>query len=246
MNDAPDPTDRRYADAETALILKRAAELQGTAEPPSSPTLTDLQQIADEAGIEPRYVRQAAAELAAQSHGGAVAASSTSLRLERTVAGEIPVSSFDALVEAIRSATGLAGQATVLGRGLTWTSAVAGHPAPPRAITITVTSADGQTTIRGDESLVRVASDYLGAGVASALMGSFGAVAAAGGDPSMGVIAAAVAWAGGSLIAAFRMRQRSADRHQEQLAEMLDRVAERSGILASRAREPGSAPPALP
>jgi hypothetical protein len=246
MNDAPDPTDRRYADAETALILKRAAELQGTAEPPTSPTLTDLQQIADEAGIEPRYVRQAAAELAASSHGGAVATSSTSLRLQRAVAGEIPVSSFDALVEAIRSATGMAGHATVLGRGLTWTSAVPGQPAPPRAITITVSSADGQTTLRGDESMARVASDYLGTGVASALIGSFGAVAAAGGDPSVGVIAAAVAWAGGSLIAAFRMRQRAADRHRAQLAEMLDRVAERSAILVSQAREPGSLPPAAP
>ena len=170
-------------------------------------------------------------------------ASSTALRLQRAVGGEIPVASFDALVEAIRSATGMAGHATVLGRGLTWTSAVPGQPAPPRAITITVTSVDGQTTLRGDESMARVASDYLGTGVASALIGSFGAVAAAGGNPSVGVIAAAVAWAGGSLIAAFRMRRRAADRYREQLAEMLDRIAERSAILASTSREPGATPP---
>src|SRR5688500_11381721 len=123
MNDhVPDPTDRRYADTETELILRRAAELQGTAEPASSPTLTDLQQIADEAGIEPRYVRQAAAELAASPRGGGVAGTATSLRLERVVAGEIPASEFDALVEAIRAATGMAGQVAVLGRGFTWTS----------------------------------------------------------------------------------------------------------------------------
>lgn len=235
MNDVPDPADRRYADAETALILKRAAELQGTAPPPTSPTLTDLQQIADEAGIEPRYVRQAAAELAAAPQGGGIAPSSTSLRLERVVAGEVPASSLDAVVEAIRSATGMAGHATVLGRGLTWTSAVPGQPAPPRAITITVSSVDGQTVLRGDESMARVASDYLGTGVASALIGGFGAVAATGGDPSVGVIAAAVAWAGGSLFAALRLRQRTTDRHREELAEMLDRVAERSaGLISGR------------
>lgn len=231
MNDAADPADRRYADADTALILKRAAELQGTAEPATSPTLTDLQQIADEAGIEPRYVRQAAAELAAASHGGSIAPSSTSLRLERLIPGEIPVSSFDALLEAIRSATGMPGHATVLGRGLTWTSAVAGQPAPPRAITITVTSVDGQAVIRGDESLARVASDALGTGVASALIGSFGAVAAVGGDPSLGVIAAAVAWAGGSLFTARRVHQRIAKRHQRELAELLERVAQRCEAL---------------
>jgi hypothetical protein len=187
MNDVPDPADRRYADDETALILRRAAELQGTAEPPTSPTLTDLQQIAGEAGIEPRYVRQAAAELAASSRSGGMVDGSTSLQLERVIPGEIPVAEFDALVEAIRAATGMAGQATVLGCGFTWTSGVPGHPRPPRAITLTVTAVDGQTTIRVAESLASVASDHLGAGVASALIGSFGAVAATGGDPSLGV-----------------------------------------------------------
>ncbi|HEX6373073.1 MAG TPA: hypothetical protein VF006_29390 [Longimicrobium sp.] len=237
MTDAPDSTGRRYADAETSLILRRAAELQGTAEPPTSPTLTDLQQIADEAGIEPRYVRQAAAELAASRGGGMTGAPGT-LRLERAIAGEIPVDAFDALVEAIRDATGMTGEAAVLGRGLTWRSGVAGHPAPPRAITLTVTAVDGQTVIRADESLEQVASGYLGTGVASALIGSFGAVAAAGGDPSLGVVAAAVAWAGGSLLAARRMHRRAADRHRQQLAEVLHRVAERCERLAA----PGSGP----
>src|SRR5688500_19803446 len=109
MNHAPDPADRRYADAETELILRRAAELQGTAEPAASPTLTDLQQIAGEVGIEPRYVRQAAAELASPPPGG-IAAGEDVLRLQRAVPGEIPTASFDALVEAIRDATGMAGQ----------------------------------------------------------------------------------------------------------------------------------------
>jgi hypothetical protein len=237
MNDVPDPSDHRYADEETELILRRAAELQGTAEPATSPTLTDLQQIADEAGIEPRYVRQAAAELAS-SRGVGMAGAQGSLRLQREIPGEIPASAFDAVVEAIRSATGMAGQATVLGRGFTWTSGAAGHPAPPRAITIAVTAVDGRTTIRGDESLARVASDFLGTGVASALIGSFGAVAMAGGDPSVGVIAAAVAWAVGSLAAARRMHRRTADRHREELAEMLDRVAERCEALTSTGSGP--------
>ncbi|HYR10993.1 MAG TPA: hypothetical protein VEQ60_24650 [Longimicrobium sp.] len=240
MSHASDPADRRYADAETERILRRAAELQGTAEPPTSPTLTDLQQIADEAGIEPRYVRQAAAELAAASRGGGMAASSTSLGLERVVPGEVPATEFDALVEAIRAATGMAGQATVLGRGFTWTSGAPGHPRPPRAITLTVTAVDGETTLRATESLASVASDHLGAGVASALIGGFGAVAAAGGDPSLGVIAAAVAWAGGSLLAARGMQRRAADRHRAHLAELLDRVAERARALISAPRESSS------
>ena len=51
---------RRYTDREMALILKRAAELQehgpstGTRE--QSHTLSELEQIAAEVGIDPRYV----------------------------------------------------------------------------------------------------------------------------------------------------------------------------------------------
>jgi hypothetical protein len=246
MNDVPDPPDRRYADEETERILRRAAELQGTAEPATSPTLKDLQQIADEAGIEPRYVRQAAAELASSSRARGVTDTAPGwLGLQRTVPGEISASSFDALVEEIRSATGMAGQVTVLGRGFTWTSGGPGHPAPPRAITITVTAVDGRTTIRGDESLERARMDYVGAGVASALIGGFGAVSAAGGDPSVGVIAAAVAWAAGSIFAAGCMHRRAAGRHRAELAETLARVAERCKALGPRAGAPAAPPSVL-
>jgi hypothetical protein len=245
MDDLPDPDTRRYADEETARILRRAAELQGTEEPATSPTLTDLQQIADEAGIEPRDVRRAAAELAASSGAGGMARAdgATALLLERVIPGEIPVSRFDALVEAIRAATGMAGQASVLGRGFTWTSGAPGQPAPPRAITLTVTAVDGETVVRAAESLAAQASNYLGTGVASALIGSFGMVAATSGDPSMGVIAAAVAWAGGSLIAARRMHQRAAGRHREQLAELLQRVTDRCQVLIAAPRDTESTPP---
>lgn len=246
MEHAPDPAPRRYADTETAAILKRAAELQGTAEPPTSPTLTDLQQIAGEVGIEPRYVRQAAAELALPSRGGGIAGAADALALQRVVSGELPAPAFDALIEAIRDATGTAGQVSALGRGFTWTSGVAGHPAPSRALTVTVTAVDGRTVIRADESLAQAASAYVGTGVASALIGGFGLVSATGGDPSLGVIAAAVAWAAGSLIAAGRLQGRAADRHRRRLSQLLDRIAEHCQALVSTTHDSGSAPRALP
>jgi hypothetical protein len=239
MNHAPDPADRRYADEETALILRRAAELQGAALPPTAPTLTDLQQIADEAGIEPRYVRQAAAELAS-ARPGRVAGTSTSLWLERVVPGELRASEFDALADAIRSATGMAGQVTVLGRGFTWTSGVPGHPRPARAITLTVTSVDGRTTLRGDESLAAISSDLFGAGVGSALIGGFGAVASAGGDPGLGVVAIGMAWAAASLLGAGHLQHRAAARRRADLADLLERIANECERLITQARDEGT------
>jgi hypothetical protein len=244
MDDAPDPRHRRYADAETSLILRRAAELQGTAPDPAGPTLSDLEQVAGEAGIEPRYVRQAAAELAPGSRG--MLSAPGALRLQRVVAGEIDASDFDALLEEIRAATGMAGQASLLGRGFTWTSGAAGHPSPPRAITVSVTALDGTTVVRADESLEQVASTYVGMGLASALAGSFGGVALAGGSPSVGVIAAAVAWAGGSALAALRLHRRTAARHHRDLAAILHRIADRAESLAASAAPSASRPPLPP
>jgi hypothetical protein len=241
MDDAPDPRDRRYADAETSLILRRAAELQGTAPDPAGPTLSDLEQVAGEAGIEPRYVRQAAAELTPGPRG--TAGASGVLRLQRVVPGEIGASAVDGLLEEIRAATGMAGHASMLGRGFTWASGVAGHPSPPRAITVSVTALDGTTVIRVDESLEQVASTFVGMGLASALAGSFGGVALAGGSPSLGVIAAAVAWAGGSALAALQMHRRTAARHQRDLAAIVQRIADRAEALTAPSAAPG---PRLP
>ena len=250
MPDVPDPSTRRYADAETALILRRAAELQGTAPDASaSPSLAELEQMAGEAGIEPRYVRQAAAELAspiAAARGNGILGAPEYLWLERVVPGEIPASAFDALLEEIRSATGMAGQGSVLGRGFTWTSGVPGHPAPARAITVTVTPVDGRTVLRAEEALEQMEVAHLmGVGVG---IGGIGGMIGAGlalSAASFGLGALAAAWAGGGFFTARRLHQRAARRHQREIAELLERLAERCQALISRG-EPGAAPPALP
>ncbi|HEX6373074.1 MAG TPA: hypothetical protein VF006_29395 [Longimicrobium sp.] len=248
MPGVPDPPTRRYADAETALILRRAAELQGTTPDASaSPSLAELEQMASEAGIEPRYVRQAAAELASPisaSRGSGILGAPTSLWLERAVPGEIPASAFDALLEEIRSATGMAGQGSVLGRGFTWTSGVPGHPAPARHITVTVTPVDGRTVLRAEEALEQMEVAHLmgiGAGVGG--IGGMMWAGLAASVASLGIGAVAVAWAGGSVVAARRLHQRAAARHQRELAELLERLAERCQALISR-DQARSLPPA--
>ncbi|HYR10994.1 MAG TPA: hypothetical protein VEQ60_24655 [Longimicrobium sp.] len=250
MDDRPTPPTRRYADAETALILRRAAELQGTAPDPSaSPTLAELEQMAGDAGIEPRYVRLAAAELAspiAASRGNGILGAPETLWLERVVPGEIPASAFDAVVEEIRAGVAMAGHTAVLGRGFTWTSGAPGHPAPPRAITITVTPVDGQTVLRASEALEQMEVAHLmgvgmGIGGTGAMIGIGLALSAA----SFGLgMAAVTAWAGGGFLAARRLHQRAAARHQRELAALLERLAERCQGLISAPREPGSLPPA--
>lgn len=67
-----DDSSRRYGDREIGLILKRATEFQDETPEPSGTGLT-IQEIAVEAGIEPRHLRLAVAELASSAipDGGA-------------------------------------------------------------------------------------------------------------------------------------------------------------------------------
>jgi len=55
---------RKFNDEEVALIIKRAAELQQTEQAEQQPghtlSLAEIEQIAKEAGIDPRMIRRAA------------------------------------------------------------------------------------------------------------------------------------------------------------------------------------------
>ena len=59
--------NRKFNDEEVALIIKRAAELQQTEqveqEPSSALSLSEVEEIAKEAGIDPALIRRAASTL---------------------------------------------------------------------------------------------------------------------------------------------------------------------------------------
>ena len=102
MNDRhPDP--RKYSEDEVGLILRRATEMQRaepTAPDPTGLTLGELEEIAAEAGIDPRLLRRAASELQAagpQTFVSRVTGAPVSIEIERWVDGEIPSSSLEEL-----------------------------------------------------------------------------------------------------------------------------------------------------
>jgi hypothetical protein len=72
MSDPVPP--RIYGDKEVGRLLERATELQQGNAPAGSSglTLAELEQIAAEAGIDPRYLRRAAQELEASPEGSTI------------------------------------------------------------------------------------------------------------------------------------------------------------------------------
>jgi hypothetical protein len=230
----------RFDEEEVALILRRAGEMQAarTESGGSGMTLAELEEIAREAGIDPALVRQAAADVrsgAAQppAAGSRFLGAPSRLREERVVPREVSPAEHELLVDEIRRALDDAGLVGTVGRTLTWHSSREGG-AGWRRIDVTVTSRDGQTTIRVTENC-----DMLSGVIFGPLMAVLGV--AAGGGVSMGIglgalhsgLVAAVGlwsvWLGGTYLLARTIYGSVVRRHALALASLADRLAEVAG-----------------
>lgn len=245
----PDESRRRYGDREIGLILKRAAELQKE-EPASAAaggglTLTDLEEIAAEAGIDPRHLRRAADEI--EASGGLLASEGVArilgapptIKLERTLAGELPSSEFEALVPEIQAAADAHGQANLLGHTLTWRSST---PQNERSLQVTVSARDGKTRITIEERLHGLAGGLYG-GILGGVGGGvglgvgFGVGLGALGSALFATIFPAVV-IGGSYVLARTVYTSTARRRHQKLRDLMERI---SGHVESV-----SPPPQLP
>jgi len=228
---------RRYGDREIGLILKRAAELQQQ-EPAATAeggglTLTDLEEVAAEAGIDPRYLRRAAAEIDASggflfNEGMArVLGAPPTIKLERSLSGELPAAEFEALVPEIQGAAEAHGQASLLGQTLTWRSST---PQNERSLQVTVTARNGRTRITIEERLHGLAGGLFG-GIMGGVGGGVGLGVGLGvGIGALGSALFAVAFPvvviGGSYALARTAFTSTARRRHTKLRELLERVTE--------------------
>lgn len=153
MTDHP---SRHYTDKEVSLILRRATELQRAAPSSANPiglTLAELEEIAREAGIEVDLLRQAATEVDVSRPSGlgeVLTGGPITIRLERTVPGELSENAMAELVPAIQMAADAPGQASAVGRTLTWSS---GGGQNTRSMQVLIACRDGETLIRLEERL---------------------------------------------------------------------------------------------
>ena len=165
MTDQPN-LPRVYGDKEIGQILKRATELQE--QEPSAPsssglTLRELEEVAVEAGIDPRFLQRAALELGTSPIDPGlwtnVVGDELMLLRETTVAGELSEDGFERVASVIQMGTREHGQPSLLGRSLTWRAET---PSKTRTVQVTVTSRDGQTQIRVEENLHQLAGGLFG------------------------------------------------------------------------------------
>ncbi|MCI0433270.1 MAG: hypothetical protein L0271_06445 [Gemmatimonadetes bacterium] len=226
-------------------LLRRAAELQRStpASPdPSGLTLAELESIAQEAGPDGAHLRRAALELEAAGSltfparvGPALAGAPLRIVLEHTLPIEPPETAFAVLVPIIQIAADAPGQASQVGRTLSWHSQ---NPANPRGLQIIISVRPGETHIRIEERYAGLAAAVFAGGVGGVGMGvGIGAGGAIGG--MLGSVALAIGLPAAVLVSTYlggRALYSSIVRRRTRVLEaLLQRIIEE---LNSAARKP--------
>ena len=224
---------RRFNDKEVARIIKHASELQEEEAPAESSTglsLVELEQVAKEAGLDPALIRRAAADLDTRitdQRPSAVLGAPTTLRLERTIDGEVPVEEYEAIVLEVQRTFGAVGTAATLGRTLSWTLSSANRRHSARSVQVVITPRGGRTTIRVEEQMGTLVGGLFGgaAGVGSGLSGpaiGIGVGVLHSGVATIGMVGAVLS---GAYLVARTIYGRVTNRRGEQLQTLMSRLA---------------------
>lgn len=170
MSAEPNRT-RHYSDEEVRALLKRAAELETEGRalpaPTEGPTLSDVESIAAEAGINPLAIREAARELETGSAQGTVGESLSSgflgapisIELESVVPKEVADSVLESLIPLIQRASDSVGQPSLLGRTLSWQTI---STQSAKSLQLTVSTGNGETRLFLEERYGNMAGGLFG------------------------------------------------------------------------------------
>jgi len=252
----PGKGDRKFSEEEVALIIKRAAELQQTqqieSEPSNALTLSEVEQIAREAGIDPKLIRQAAHGLDRPSETSRPSpwlGAPTRLVFERVIDGEISVDEFEPLINEIRRTLGDNGVPSVLGRTLAWTSSYVGgrRRNNGRMVNVNIVSRSGVTTLRVEEELRNLAGGLFGGLVGGGGGGTTGISIGVGMGAFHSVGLAVAMWvavAGGFYTLARTIYSNIAIKREKQLRELTSRLEEQiTESVSLKAAPPAAALP---
>jgi hypothetical protein len=159
--------ERRYSDQDVAFILKRAAALEerrSQVESPRGITLRDLREIAQEVGIDPALVDEAAAELDHQGSrtARAVATETARVREIRSVPRLLEPPEVREVLGAVDRATPDQGIVSEAAGEVRWTSGGA-----LRVTQLSIRPVGDETVISVEESLANTRGPLLGFPTAS-------------------------------------------------------------------------------
>lgn len=230
------PPGRRFGDDEINRILQTAVDLQeraGVVSDDSSRglTLEELRQVAEEAGIDPRFVDLAASDLNApvERRESVLAGGACSWHFRTSVDGEIRDVDRDRILHAIRSVMGQKGElADVYGR-MEWS-----HDDGAGPVIVGISTRDGKTEI--DVTAVKKTEAGMMHGLGIPFGGVFGGAAVAGlfgvsGPAAIPAIAAMGALSYGAARLGWRLRSQWWERRLRRLVERISSIVQDVALL---------------
>jgi hypothetical protein len=235
------PGERRFSDGEVARILQAAAELEAREPAERGLSLSELERIGSEVGLDPAVVRRAALEVDARDSGpgaGRLLGGPTELVAERVLQGEIGPGAHEALLDALRQETGDLGEVSAIGRQFGWR----GDLDAKAKLEVHVAPGEGRTTIRVRVTLDELAADVFG-GRFVLIGGGLAFVMVAATVNVLGLAAGLLggAFAAGGFVAARQKYSWLAARYQTRVSSLVDALARRVSASA-----PAELPPSAP
>ncbi len=174
MNDT-----KRFDDETAGQVLRRAAELQHESNVPvhagDGLSATDLEQVAQEAGIDPAFVRRAIVESQVSSpetERSPVFGEVKTLEMVEVMEGEVSPDSVDRMLEEVQRAFADGGTVTRTGRSATWSASRTLASSRLSSLVVAITARDGQTEVRITERLDNLSTAlFVGLGFGGSAVG---------------------------------------------------------------------------
>jgi hypothetical protein len=229
--------ERRYTEEEFTEILRAASEFSEGPKSTRSPlarqsglTLSEIQDIAAEVGIEPSRVTRAAALLPEEEPSALLklVGGSPRYRMESTVPGSIPALELGRVMEIARQAAGTPGETREVLGGLEWTGSTG-----TTGYGVSVKPVGGRTQLQvwTDHSEM-MAGIYGGVG-----MGTLGVVALTlaklvFGESDAGIVASLLSGIPPAFLFARTVWTRSAAKYRERLHGLLEAMREEAELVA--------------
>ncbi|HEY2856048.1 MAG TPA: hypothetical protein VGJ18_24625 [Gemmatimonadaceae bacterium] len=224
------PPSDDYSEKEMALILKRAAELQeGSDGPGVQRSLAQIQEIASEAGIEPAFVAEAAAELERPVPRIGWLGAPTRFHEERSVPAVLSPNDIGDLLDRARSELGLHGEVHQVFDGVEWRARSA-----LGAAILTIGSRTGGTRIALTTERIDQAVAIASGSVAIGLLSALGGVAIAINVTNNAVVASAIVAASaiaGTVVSARALWHGVAERWRRKTRSVVEGLASRASQL---------------
>jgi hypothetical protein len=232
---SPGEHERRYSEAGFAVILRLASQGPGGPDlppPRTGLTLSQIQEIAGEVGIDPRRVARAAALLPFEGEPTLIrlVGGRARYRLERVIPAAVPVGELGRVVDRARGLLGTQGESREVLGGVEWAGSEGSA-----SVSVSIMPQGRETALQA--SLDRTGSMtgiYAGVGLSATVALAVTLGRAVFGETGPGIAAAFLSSLPPGMLLARTLWKRSTEKWRSRFVHLMDTLAEEAETVAER------------